>query len=148
MTYGELLKRIIDLGFEEDSITDEYGRLIRNAINQACGIIYSTVALQIEGYLRNDTSNTTNKTSFKVNFKEIDDYLAPFTVVSEDTDEDDDMNIPRILEPLVPLLTAHYVWLDDDLTKATYYYNEYDSLKNEIISVAMRPRNAVIVGGF
>lgn len=35
-------------------------------------------------------------------------------------------------EPLVALLAAHYVWLDDDERKAILYWNEYDSLKQEI----------------
>ena len=34
---------------------------------------------------------------------------------------------------LVPLLAAHYIWLDDDERKAVMYWNEYDSLKQEIM---------------
>jgi len=147
MTYGDLLKRIIDLGFEEDDVTEEYGRLIRNAINHASSIIFSTVALQIEGYLLSDTSKTDYSDSALVSF-DATDRIEPFTYVTENTSDGDDMNVPRILEPLLPLLASHYVWLDDDLTKATYYYNEYDSMKQEILSVALRPRNAEIVGGF
>lgn len=146
MTYGELKERIIDLGFEEDEVLSEYARIIRSAINHASAVIYSTVALQMQGYLMNE-EKVNGAVDFKANFT-YSDGIEPFTYVTDKTEDSEDMNVPRILEPLLPLLTAHYVWLDDDLTKATYYYNEYDSMKNEILSAAFKPRNARIVGGF
>jgi hypothetical protein len=36
-----------------------------------------------------------------------------------------DLEIPKELESLVPLLTAAYVWLDDDAEKAQYYMSLY-----------------------
>lgn len=147
MKYGELKNRIIDLGFEEDDVLEEYGRIIRNAINHASAVIYSTIALQMEGYLLKEGDNAYYRDAVDVEF-ETPNRIEPFTYVTAETTDDTDMNVPRILEPLLPLLAAHYVWLDDDLTKATYYYNEYDSMKNEILSAAFRPHNAEIVGGF
>ena len=35
------------------------------------------------------------------------------------------IDIPRIFEPLLPILTAAYLWLDDDEEKAGYYMNLY-----------------------
>lgn len=39
---------------------------------------------------------------------------------------------------LMPLLMAHYVWLDDDERKAVLYWNEYDDLKNQLAPVGAR----------
>ena len=58
------------------------------------------------------------------------------------------ISIPDELIPLYTLLAAHYAWLDDDLTKATIYWNEFDDLKNQFIANARIPKRAVIVGGF
>ena len=38
---------------------------------------------------------------------------------------DSEVDIPREIEHLVPLLTAAYVWLDDDEEKASYYMAIY-----------------------
>ena len=38
---------------------------------------------------------------------------------------DAEFDIPAELEPLVPLLTASYIWLDDDPDKAQYYMSLY-----------------------
>ena len=35
------------------------------------------------------------------------------------------IEIPRIFEHLLPILTASYIWLDDDAEKADYYMNLY-----------------------
>ena len=74
--------------------------------------------------------------------------IKKITKITEDTEDDDIIDVPYILVPLYTLLAAHYAWLDDDVVKATLYYNQYDSLKNEIITNASRPRRAEIIGGF
>lgn len=65
------------------------------------------------------------------------------------SDKEDDYKVQVVYqcEPLVGLLAAHYVWLDDDERKAILYWNEYDQLKQEIMAKALRPR-AKVVGGF
>lgn len=50
-------------------------------------------------------------------------------------------------EPLVALLAAHYVWLDDDERKAVMYWNEFDQLRQEIEAKAFRLK-ARVVGGY
>lgn len=50
-------------------------------------------------------------------------------------------------EPLVALLAAHYVWLDDDERKAIIYWNEFDQLRAEIEAKAFKLKGR-IVGGF
>ena len=48
---------------------------------------------------------------------------------------------------LIPLLAAHYAWLDDDIQKATMYYNEYDDIKNLLVLDMERPQNITFYGG-
>lgn len=151
MTWGDLKDMLVDLGFEEDSITSEseYGRLIRNSVNRAISIIRSTVILQIEDYLQNQESWGYETTDTDSDGNETTTWTLPKTKrITAETNDEQKINFPEITEPLLPLLAAHYVWLDDDITKATTYWNEYDSLKNEIIGVAKTPRKATIEGGF
>lgn len=62
----------------------------------------------------------------------------------------DDVEIP--LEPithddLLPLLTAYFVWLDDDVTKASQYYNLYETELSNILSELKKPRLRFVEGG-
>lgn len=151
MTWGDLKDMLVDLGFEEDSITSEseYGRLIRNSVNRAISIIRSTVILQIEDYLQNQESWGYETTETDSDGNETTTWTLPKTKrITAETDDTQKINFPEITEPLLPLLSAHYVWLDDDITKSMTYWNEYDSLKTEIMNVAKTPRKATIVGGF
>ena len=70
-----------------------------------------------------------------INIETADDYVIP---------------IDHEVEQLLPLLTAYYVWLDDDERKAVMYYNQFDTLKTEILE-RMRERSetgkAEIIGG-
>lgn len=140
LTWGDLKGELVDLGFEEDEITIEYARLMRNSVNRALDIIYNIVVPQIEGYYKltsswgyEDTDGTWK--------------LPKPKHVTEDTEDDFKMGLAPNLQPLIPLLAAHYIWLDDDIQKATMYWNEYDQLKDQIIMVCSRPRNARIEGG-
>lgn len=38
---------------------------------------------------------------------------------------DEELDVPPALAPLIPLLCAFYVWLDDDAEKAQYYLSRY-----------------------
>ena len=154
MTWGELKSQLVDLGFEEDTITseEEYGRLMRNSVNRAVSIITATVIPLIEGYLKNVA-----QWGYETEEEYEDRYGDTVTrtvwqfpktrKITSDTSDDTKINFPDILEPLVPLLAAHYIWLDDDLTKAMIYWNEYDDLKDQIITNCQRPRRVEIVGG-
>lgn len=145
ITYKELKDRMTDLGFEEDDVAEEeYKRIYMNSFNRAGEIIYGTVMLAIEGYLR----DTERGDDVVVDYRDVDPNIRQITRITEDTDDDDIIEIPYIIIPLYTLLAAHYAWLDDDITKATMYYNEYDNLKNEIVANANRSRMAEIVGGF
>lgn len=138
--WAELKSEIVDLGFEEDSITTEYARLIRNSTNRALDLIYNTVVPQIEDYYK-----ITESWGY-----EDDDgswVLPRPRHVTAETEDDAAIGLARNLQPLIPLLASHYVWLDDDIQKATMYWNEYDQLKDTIIAACNRPRKAVIEGG-
>lgn len=66
--------------------------------------------------------------------------------VTGDTENDDELTVYYSCEPLIGLLAAHYVWLDDDERKAILYWNEYDSLKQEIQAKLNAPKARVIGG--
>lgn len=74
-------------------------------------------------------------------------YKERVMPVTGDTDIESNVQCEYTVEPLVHLLTAYYVWLDDDVTKSAMYYNQYDQLKKEILNEQARPK-ARIVGGF
>lgn len=65
---------------------------------------------------------------FKVFYKKAH---IPFTV---DTDDSEDIPLPLKAHILVPLLTAYYVWLEDEKTKAVDYYNQYEKLSQSILN--------------
>lgn len=141
--YSEIKARLTDLGFEEDDVTEEeYRRIFRNSLNRAGEIIYATVMLAAEDYCRK-----------KMGLEKYDDDgteipLTQITKIDDDTSDEDEIEIMDELVPLYTLLAAHYAWLDDDLTKAMIYWNEFDDLKNAFIANARIPRNAKIIGGF
>lgn len=139
-TWADLRSEIVDLGFEEDSITTEYARLIRNSTNRALDLIYHTVVPQIEDYY---------KLTESWGYEDSDgEWTLPKPRhITENTADEDVIGLAKNLQPLIPLLASHYVWLDDDIQKATMYWNEYDQLKDIIIQTCNRPRKAVIEGG-
>lgn len=134
ITYKEIKEALVDLGFEiDDEVESEYHRVRINAINRSLNVLWSTVVLPNIDY-----------------FEETDDIDEDegLTYFEDAPDEDDTVNLPRILLPLLQLQAGHWLWLDDDLTKATIYWNEYDDLKNQILMTIRTPRKAKIIGGF
>lgn len=134
ITYKEIKEALVDLGFEiDDEVESEYHRVRINAINRSINVLWSTVVLPNIDY-----------------FEETDDIDEDegLTYFGDAPDEDDTVNLPRILLPLLQLQAGHWLWLDDDLTKATIYWNEYDDLKNQILMTIRTPRKAKIIGGF
>lgn len=141
LTWGELRDQVVDLGFEEDEITTEYARLIRNSVNRALDIIRYIDVPQIDSYYK-----ATKSWGYE---DEDGNWIIPKPKhITETTEDDEKVNLADNLKPLLPLLSAYHIWLDDDITKATMYWNEYDQLKNQIFAICNKPRNAVIEGGF
>lgn len=78
---------------------------------------------------------------FKVFYKKAH---TPFTL---DTDDSTEIELPLKVHHLLPLLTAYYVWLEDEKSKAVDYYNQYEKLANAITEDAERPRMRILSGG-
>ena len=134
ITYKEIKEALVDLGFEiDDEVESEYHRVRLNAINRSLNVLWSTVILPNISYFE-DTDDM--------------DEDEGVTYFGDTPAEDDTVNLPRMLLPLLQLQAGHWLWLDDDLTKATIYWNEYDDLKNQILATIRTPRKAKIIGGF
>lgn len=77
-------------------------------------------------------------------------YTKILPDITASTADDFEIPIDHEVEQLLPLLTAYYVWLDDDERKAVMYYNQFDSMKQEILQ-RMREKQdmnkAEIIGG-
>lgn len=129
ITWEELRTEVIDLGFEEDSVVseDNYGRIIINACNRALRRIYSSFVPIYENRL-----------------SEVPDM----ELITTSTESDAEVSIPEEFEAILPLLAAHYVWLDDDIQKATIYWNEVDSMLQELGNALNRPKSCKYSGGW
>lgn len=74
-------------------------------------------------------------------------YFQRILPITSDTPGTTTVQVVYPCDPLVALLTAHYVWLDDDERKAIIYWNEFDQLRAEIEAKAFKLKGRV-VGGF
>lgn len=124
MTFGDLKDKLRDMGFEEDASMDEYKELVINAVNRSIEIIKNTVVSRLEGK-----------------------DPEPFVLDLESGDETE-IDLPEKVMMLLPLLSAFYVWLDDDERKAVMYRNEYDELCNQIFSERQNGTKMTITGGY
>lgn len=73
---------------------------------------------------------------------EISVYYKPCPTVLSANDPDAKISIPKFAEHLLPLLTASYLWIDDDPEKAEYYASVYRSEMNKIIITQSRSAGA------
>lgn len=62
-------------------------------------------------------------------------YNPKTELIPYDVDDNYILPIKQELIPLLQLITAYYVWLDDDERKATCYYDQYQELANNYISL-------------
>ena len=129
MTWLELQENIRDLGFD-----DEYPEQIITASNRAINLVHKTV---VERYVE----------YFRMRYEDDEWTTTLPTQITEETDDEFKIQIPDKLIDLVPLLAAHYAWLDDDIQKATMYWNEYDDLLQRLIADMERPQNCTFYGG-
>ena len=82
-----------------------------------------------------------NKGSYRVY------YAKQHTRLTEDTDDDFEFELPLKAHVLIPLLSAYYVWLEDDASKASQYYNLFEQKSDAIYTEMMKPRIRVMEGG-
>lgn len=74
-------------------------------------------------------------------------YKKRPTRLTLDTLDTFEIELDYTVQPLIPLLASHYIWLDDEERKATLYWNEYDDLKNQILTSSTDERKVQITGG-
>lgn len=65
--------------------------------------------------------------------------------ITTTTLETADLGLPDDLTELVPLLAGYHIWLDDDQTKATMYYNNFVQKREAIIESNMSSAKARIM---
>ena len=99
MKLGEFKRNVINLGFEEDDVFDETPSLFIDALNRARMLFYVSVEMGV---------------GTKIPLK-----------IDMEASEDEIIDIDEEKTPLLQLLTAYFVWLDDDERKAVMYYNTY-----------------------
>lgn len=62
---------------------------------------------------------------------------------TDDTPDDTEIELPVKVQHLIPLLTAHYVWLEDNMVIADKYYAEYQQMYQELLAEEEKPRMRV-----
>ena len=130
MTYGEAKEIIRDYGFEDNSAMTEYKTNVKNALNTAIQNIYDDMVIQLKGYYK----------------KTLYEPIRPEYIV-DSTPDDFVIELPDNLLVLVPLLAAHFVWLDDDIQKSINYYNNYEDMRQKILNACLGDTRATITGG-
>ena len=82
----------------------------------------------------------------------MDDYEGSFRVyyfkepshVSKSTQTDFTFDLPLISHKLIPLLTAYYLWLDDDERKAIMYKNDFQDALSVALQKMRKPKAKVM----
>lgn len=137
MTWAELKKNILDLGFDD---TNPDGLI--TSCNRAINIIFKTIEEKYEKYFVMKLSTYDSDGNITTEWT-----LPTIVPITTDTKDTFEIQIVDKLIDLVPLLAAHYAWLDDDVQKASQYWNEYDDLKNQLIDDITRVHKATFNGG-
>ena len=132
MTYGELKEQIKDLGFEDNSSMEEYSTVVKNALNRSIQYIFDDIVWQLKTYYKHTLEDWTP--------------TRP-AYITDDTTDDFVINLPENLLVLIPLLTGHFVWLDDDVQKSVMYWNDYEDFRQKILTACFADTKAVITGG-
>lgn len=74
-------------------------------------------------------------------------YKKAHTPLTIDSDDSQEIELPKKAHYLVPLLASYYIWLEDEKSKAVDYYNQYDKLVQEIQEEKSKPRARILTGG-
>lgn len=81
-----------------------------------------------------------------------DDYNGSFriyynkqcTQIDKDTPDDFVPELPLKAHHLIPLLASYYLWLDDDVAKASTYYNMFEQESAVVIAKDKEPRIRIV----
>ena len=71
-------------------------------------------------------------------------YSKQCTQVDENTTDDFVPELPLKVHHLIPLLASYYLWLDDDVAKATTYYNMFEQEAAVVMAKETSPRMRVV----
>lgn len=74
-------------------------------------------------------------------------YKKAHTPITLDTADETELELPLKVHYLVPLLSAYYVWYEDEQSKAVAAYNRYEELMQGIIADKEKPRMTILSGG-
>ena len=74
-------------------------------------------------------------------------YKSAHTLITLETDDSTEIELPAKAHILLPLLSAYYVWLEDEKSKAVDYYNQYEKLATSILNEREKPRMTILSGG-
>lgn len=131
MTYAEIKSRIKSLGFEEDSTMNEseYNEIIYNSVDRALQTIYDTTIKMMFPYYERELGYTPQRPSH----------------INADTEDSYEIDVPDDMLELVGLLASYHIWLDDDQTKATLYYNNFVQKRDLIMQANMSTAKATIM---
>ena len=167
MNYGEIRQDLISKGFAEESDLEEFDELgyTYDAINDAIAQIQNQFPQLTKYEFEIDESDTgilyidmTDRAGFlelaaetpvvveadgSEVFRKFSDYQVEMghTIVMN---LDIVPELPPKVHFLIPLLTAYYLWLDDDERKAVQYYNMYESQLALLLQKENAPRMRVV----
>lgn len=88
-----------------------------------------------------------NKGNFRVLYIASHEPVDETIVNAESDVAQTEIPLPLKAHHLVPLLASYYVWLDDDPTKASQYYNLYEQLRGEMLQTTKKLRGRIMSGG-
>lgn len=142
MTWAELKQEIRDLGFEDDSTMEDYSTIVINASNRAIEGVIDSAVIPLEGYFKIKLSSYNSDGTVNKEWK-----IPSVAKITSSTADTSVINLPDRVIKLVPLLASYFVWLDDDIQKATAYFNMYDSMKTDLVNALSRPVKCVIGDG-
>ena len=74
-------------------------------------------------------------------------YKKKHTPITADTPDTTKIELPLKAQHMLPYLAAYYIWLEDEQTKAVYYYNRYEGLLQEYQAEKEKPRARIVSGG-
>lgn len=137
MTWKELKDHVYNLGFDEDAPSldsQNIEDILIVSANRAINLIQKTIVEKYEKY-------------FEAKYEDEGWELPVIKPITATTAATFKIQIPDKVVDLVPLLMAHYVWLDDDIQKATMYYNEYEQFKTQFEDEMNRPYKVDFYGG-
>ena len=134
MTFKELKSRIQSLGFEENSTMteEEYVGVIVDSVDRALQTIYDTTVKMMFPYYERELGYRPQRPEH----------------VTIETPDDYEIDLPDDMLELVGLLASYHVWLDDDLQKASMYYNNFVQKRDLIMQANMSTAKATIMPSY